>query len=725
MSHSRHRKSSDGPPDAGTSFSDPFPRPRRRTYLLIVLMFAVAVTVTAAHWPVLSAGALAFDDRQYLTDNQLVRNPGWASAGRFFREIFEPSTVAGYYQPLAMVSLMIDYAAGGRPEHLLPFHRTSLALHVINTSLVILLLNALFGQPWTAAMVGLLFGLHPMTVESIAWVADRKTLLATVFALGSLLSYVHFTRREGRRWVAYSLCLLLYALALISKPTTTLLPVAFMSLDFWPLRRLSRRAIFEKTPFFVVAGVSSIITMISQGRSTGIRSPALGTANTILLGFCHNVVFYLRRMVWPTDLTPLVLPPEPMSVANPAVLVGVIGTILLLVMLTITLRWTRAALTGWLIFMVLILPTMSGIQFTIAMASDKYAYLPSFGLLLVIAGLLARLWPRTHDHRIQVRHIGVVLLVCGLGAAECVGTRRALANWRTSEGLYRHMLACAPRAAVAHNDLGLIFAAQGRRDEAIREYEAALQAEPRYALALNNLGLELAARGDLDGAISRYTQALQVNPRYVAAYNNMGLALQSKARVDDAMAQYRGAIKINPEFAPAHYNLAMALESQGRTEEAIAQFRETVRIACYSAEAQNALASVLVMTGRTGEALPCLNQALALRPDWAEPMNNLAWILATSPDAAVRNGLRAVRLAERTAELIGRHNPRALDTLAAAYAEAGHLDQATATAQEALALASAAGEVELAEVIQTHLQRYSSGQPWREATGVAGTMKNP
>jgi hypothetical protein len=206
--------------------------------ILTNLIIIVCILVFAAHLPALSAQAIIIDDDQYLTKNVLVQNPGWVSAGRFFAEVLEPSTVQGYYQPLTMLSLMGDYILGGRPYNLKPFHRTSLLLHMANTALVIVFLYLLFGHAWIAAGMGLLFGLHPMTVECVAWISQRKTVLSAFFALWSLILYVCFAR--SRSWKFYAGCLIMYVLALMSKPTAIPLPVLMLLLDYWPLNRLNR-----------------------------------------------------------------------------------------------------------------------------------------------------------------------------------------------------------------------------------------------------------------------------------------------------------------------------------------------------------------------------------------------------------------------------------------------------------------------------------------------------
>ncbi|MGB9625924.1 MAG: hypothetical protein ACPMAQ_13800, partial [Phycisphaerae bacterium] len=268
--------------------------------VLAGVIVVVTVAVVAVHWPALSAQALSFDDSAYLVENDLVRHPGWASARRFLTEVRAPSTVPGYYQPLAMISLMLDYAMGGRPEYLRPFHRTSLALHAANTALIVVLLYGLIGamgrygktgnqgdahtrgkrgvglgEPSCRALVaggiGLLFGLHPLTVEPIPWVGERKTLLAAFFSLWSLVLYVRYARAGGRPWYVASLTA--YLLALMSKPTSTPLPAAMLLLDFWPLGRLGWRAVIEKVPFLLVGGVSAVITYISQAGTASVVLP--------------------------------------------------------------------------------------------------------------------------------------------------------------------------------------------------------------------------------------------------------------------------------------------------------------------------------------------------------------------------------------------------------------------------------------------------------------------
>ncbi len=434
-----------------------------------MLLAVVAAIAAWTHWPALDAQALTFDDDQYLTNNALVQRPSWTSARRFMTEVLEPSTVGGYYQPLTMVSLMLDYAGGGREENLHAFHRKSLLLRVANTLLIVLLLYAVFGNSWVAAAVGLLFGAHPMTVEPIPWVGERKTLLAAFFSLASLLLYVRYARQpRPSRLVAPLLC---FVPALLSKPTSTPLPALMLIMDFWPLRRLSLRAAFEKVPFFAVAGVSALVTYVSQSRTSVTSLPGEYPAWHVPLTLAHNIVFYLRKMLWPTDLTSHYPYPDPFTLEHPAVLAGVIGTGLLLASLVVALRWTRAPLSGWSMFFVQILPTMGIIGFTNVIASDKFAYLPAVGVLLVLAALLC--WISAPGRpRSRARLVSVGALIVVVVAFECRATRAYLGHWRDSDSLSLHMLALAPDSGALHNRN------RDRTEEAIEAYREALRLEP-------------------------------------------------------------------------------------------------------------------------------------------------------------------------------------------------------------------------------------------------------
>ncbi len=577
-----------------------------------MLILPVVGAVLLAHGPALSARALSFDDQQYLLDNYLVRNPSWASVARFLSEVRNPSTVNGYYQPLAMLSLMADCAMGGGPENLAPFHRTSLALHAANTALIIVLLYLLLGNAWAAAFAGLLFGVHPMTVETIPWVGERKTLLATFFALTSLVAYVRYVRTGRRRW--YGLALAVFVLALLSKPTTTPLPLLLLLLDFWPLDRLSRKAALEKVPFLAVAGLSAVITYVSQKTSSGVYDPGALSPLRVPLTLCHNIIFYPWKMLRPVNLSSHYPFPEPMDLSEPMVRAGVVGTLLLIPLLLLSLRWTRALLTGWLFFFVAIFPTLGIIGFTDVIASDKYAYFPVVGFLLVLALFLTRLWgQKAHGGRLSRRWmLAAVVLV--LSGSEIAATRRYLADWQDSEKLFGRMLRLAPDSAALYDNLGTVLNRQGRLDDAIRQHTQALRLKPDFALPHYNVANALAMQGKFDEAIEHYVRALHLDPRCPEAHDNLAVALARRGRLDEAVRHSREALRLKRTDPKTHNNLANMLAMQGNLDEAVVHYREALSLDPHYAEAHKNLAFVLTGLGKHDDAAVHFAEALRLNP---------------------------------------------------------------------------------------------------------------
>jgi tetratricopeptide (TPR) repeat protein len=624
----------------------------RKIILPTVLIIAVCGMVVVTHLPALSAKTLSFDDYQYFTDNVLVQNPGWASARRFLTEVLEPSTVEGYYQPLAMISLMFDYALGGRENNLATFHRTSLALHAANTALIIVLLYLLFDQIWVAAAVGLLFGVHPMTVEPVPWVGERKTLLAAFFALWSLVFYVRYAQKN--RWGFYLGSFLMYLLALMSKPTSIPLPAVMLLMDYWPLRRLNWRAVLEKLPFFVLGGVSAVVTYISQSRTAVTVLPSRFGLERISLVLCHNIIFYLYKMIWPVNLSSHYPFPSPLNLSQPMVLAGVIGTFILILLLLLSLRRTRAALTGFSVFFVAILPTMQIVGFTNVIASDKFAYLPAVGLLMVLASFLG--WLCNIGKGIAKYVIAAVIVI--LAGAEGTVTHRYLRYWQNSISLYEYMLTLAPKSPELYHNLAIALQSDEKVDKAIRNYRLALQLKPgNIASIYSNLGSALETKGSFDEAVSCYRQALRLRPNYakayynlghllqsqnkldeaggcyrqavkfrpeyVKAYYNLGTLLQSQGKLDEAVGCYQRAISIKPDFADAHYNLGLVLASKGKLDEAISHYRKALRIQPNDADAYYNLGHALQLQNKLDEAVKCYRRTISIKPDYASAYNNL------------------------------------------------------------------------------------------------------
>ena len=602
---------------------------------LLVGLIIVVCTVLVVYWPVLSARSVSVDDDQYLVGNALVQSPSWNSTKRFLTEVLKPSTVGGYYQPLAMISLMVDCAFGASADNIRPFHRTSLALHIANTVLVIMLLYLLFGQVWVAIGVGLLFGLHPMTVETIAWVSERKTLVAAFFAFLSLNLYVCYVRKGN--WKFYIGCIAMYILALMSKPTSTPLPVMMLLMDYWPLKRLNRQAVLEKIPFFVVGAISAVITYISQSQTATVGLPTEYGPERIPLVTCYDIVFYLYKIIWPVRLSSYYPFPSPLSLIEPTVAVGVIGTCILIPLLIISLRRTRAAMTGWLIFFIGLLPTMQIIGFSNVIASDKFAYIPSIGLLLALAALGSWCWqrgkvgePKDTFSRLGILKIGPILVAAVVlisAGAEAAATRQYLVHWRDTLSLSQYMLELTPEVPQVLNLRAYAFQKAGNLDEAVKQYLRALEKMPNYVDAHNNLAVTLKLQGKLNEAADHYRKALQVEPKNADLHYNLANTLQSLGNLDEAISQYYEALKIKPNHVHSHLNLANALSTQGKFDEAISHYRQVLKVKSLEAAAYNNIGSIMQAQDKLDEAIDCYRRAVRSKPDFVEAYRNLAPLL--------------------------------------------------------------------------------------------------
>lgn len=734
---------------------------------LIFCLLLVAIATTFVFWPAISAKVVMFDDDQYLTDNPYVQAPSLRSAWIFLSEVLRPSTVGGYYQPLAMISLMLDCAMGGTPEDQRIFHITSLALHVVNTVLVGVLFFLLFRQVAPAALVSLLFGLHPMHVESIAWLSERKSVLAAFFAIASLIAYSQYTRsgdapsqNQKPRVARYVICLVLFVLALLSKPTTTPLPVAMLLMDVWPFKRFSRRAILEKIPLFALAAVSAVITILSQRNTADITRPDDYPPAAVPLILCHNIVFYLRKLVWPNALSGFYPFPGAFTLATPAYLVGVIGTLALVVFLIASVRWTKAILVGWLIFFVMIFPTLGVIGFTAVIAADRFVYLPMIGLLLPLAGWMSVRWQGGIEGRRRAM-AGVALLA---SAAMALGTRNYLSLWQDNEQFTRHMLRDAPNAASLRVAMGHIELKKGRIAEAAEEFKAAVDAEPSFLGAKLNLVSALTKLGRAAEAEQLARKAVEMKPNAPETHTYLAMCLEAQNKLSEAVQEHEKALALRAFDAKTHYNLATALARSGRTEEAIRHFTEALRIQPNHPRTMQNLAMTYFQAGRTDDAIEWFNNALrasptmtkaayqlgcaqmaagrttdaiaswreALRidPGFLEALTDLAWLLATTSDNSIRNGAEAVQLALRADELSGGNIGVVLDVLAAAQAETGAFSAAVESQRRAIEAERVTTSPRLgglrrpAGEMAERLKRYESNQPFRAAPPRESYMPN-
>jgi len=504
---------------------------------LLALSLLVGVVTAMAHWPALDARALTFDDHEYLVSNPLVTAPGWESARRFWAEIARPSTVPGYYQPLSMTSLMLDSALGGSPDNLRPYHRTSLALHVINSILVFIVLNQLLGMAIPAAIAAMLFGIHPFAVESICWVGERKTLLATGLALASLAVYIRHTR-IGRGWMRLAASILLFALAMLAKPSVIALPLVMLIVDAWPLRRLGLQAFVEKAPFALIAVTGAVVAYVSQSNTYGVTLPAdAGAANPFVL-VCHNLAFYLKKAVWPTCMSAYYPFPDPLDFSNRTVLLGAIGVPFAALVAGLTRRRIPAISVGLAVFAVAIVPALGLIGFHPVIAADRHLYLPVLGLLIPLTVLFDRVLRR--------RAWVLALIAFPAFILATRQTRQTVTHWRDTVSLFTYFTEVAPDAPAPQARLGAAWLAAGRADAAIGPLTRSLELRPAQPHTLRRLAQAQLAEGRPDEAVTLMEEAVKLRPNSLAIRRVFAWALVAAGDLNGAIEQFKIALKMAP-----------------------------------------------------------------------------------------------------------------------------------------------------------------------------------
>ena len=565
------------------------------------MMAALLALVTVSiYWPVMRHDFVAYDDNQYVTSNVHVQNGltlenlKWAC--------FNP--VGGNWHPLTVWSHMADCQLFG----LKPWghHLTSVLLHALNTVLVFLLLRGLTGAFWRSALVAALFGLHPLHVESVAWVAERKDVLSTCFGLVSLMFYARYGRKrlavENRdvkargvpapRRLDYLLALVFFALGLMSKPMLVTWPFVMLLLDYWPLERFkpsdARRLLTEKIPFFALAAAVSVVTFVVQKRGgSGLAAEALPLgvrSGNALISYCR----YLGKLLWPTDLA--VFYPHPGYWPLERVLLAGGLIVGLSVLLFVQRRRYPFLLMGWLWFCGTLVPVIGLVQMGGQAMADRYSYIPSLGVLVLAVWGVYELTKSWHYRVVAWSVAGSTAVVLCLAL-----TRQQLGHWKDSEALFRHALEVTEYNYLAHLNLGSALVLKGQIDVAIRAFQEAIRLKPDFAEAHSNVGMALIRKGQIDEAFSEFQEAVRLKPDFAEAHSNLGMALVRKGQIDVAIMEFQEAIRLKPGFAEAHYNVGVALARKGQIEEAIRAFQEAVRLKPDFAEANDSLARALAM----------------------------------------------------------------------------------------------------------------------------------
>jgi Flp pilus assembly protein TadD len=563
-----------------------------------------------------------YDDPAFVVENPNVRN-GLTPEG--IRWAFS-TTETGNWQPVTWLTHMLDCQLFGLDAG--PHHLVNVALHVANTVLLFVLLRFLTSALWPSALVAALFAWHPLRVQSVAWVAERKDVLCAFFALLSLLVYVRYAKKRsgevlGRRpWsYEYSWVVVFLALGLMAKPMLVTLPFAMLLLDYWPLARLTgtseqrngkgtkpssksraasakwslRQLLIEKWPLFALSALFCWLTVFAQSASKAVASFAHYPVDMRLKNVVLAYGEYLLKTVYPTNLA--VFYPLPRTTSRPALL-GVLAVLVLISWAAWHFKRRRPwLLMGWFWFVGMLVPVSGLVQVGDQFFADRYTYLPSIGLCVAVVFGLAE-W--VAFARIRVL-IASSLAACVL--AGCLwSTTRELAFWKDSDTLFTRALAVTHNNFVALNNLGAVLLRRGQTDEAIDLLKQAVVVAPADAEAQNNLGLTLVKLGQLEQAEPYYRNAIQVNPRYRQAYENLGSVYLQTKRLDQAIASLKAAIAIQPS-AKALNDLGVACMRSGRAAEGLESFRQAVNIEPGNAQYRRNLGLALAEKGKFDEAM--------------------------------------------------------------------------------------------------------------------------
>jgi tetratricopeptide (TPR) repeat protein len=583
-------------------------------------------------------GFINYDDDIYIYENPVV------TRGLTLKGVVWALTYGkiGHWHPLTWLTHMADCQAYGpwAGGH----HLTNVALQAAAAVLLFLALREMTGSLWRSAFVAAVFAIHPLRVESVAWISERKDVLSGVFFMLTLWAYARYARQPTRG--RYAAVAVWYGLGLLSKNTLVTLPFLLLLLDWWPLHRMTPdragngkvKPIFwglvkEKIPLFLLSVGSCVATFLVPEKVPGIvQLPLVERVENAAVSY----VVYLRQMVFPAGLAiPYPNPPIGLLFGE-----AVRAFILLAVISVVVLAcWKKRPylLAGWLWYLGMLVPMIGIIQISYYAHADRYTYLPQIGICVAITWLVAE-W--------RVSRAALGALMAGLLALFMFCAWQQTAYWQNSETLWSCALACTTDNNVAQNNLGMALMQKGKMDAAIACFQQALQIRPDYADACNNLGYALLQIGKVDAAIARFRQTLQLRPDFAATHNNLGMALFQKGQADEAAAQFQIALQIMPGYAEARNNLGNILLHKGQVDAAIACFRQALQLRPDFAAAHDNLGNALLQTGKVDEAITHCQRALQINPGDAQACVNLgnALFRKGKVDAAIAQYQKALQI---------------------------------------------------------------------------------
>src|SRR5438552_5607040 len=687
-----------------------FKSPLKKGPSLGFASFYACLALVAITWLVfgqtLQHDFVDFDDNVYVYQNPVITRG--LSVDGVLTAFTHPH--ARNWHPLTTISHMLDCQLFGLKAR--GHHFTNVLLHTIAVLLLFFVLKQMTDAFWPSAFVAAVFAIHPLHVESVAWVSERKDVLIAFFFLLTLGAYVRYAhKRSVGRYLAVALCL---ALGLMSKPMLVTVPFVLLLLDYWPLKRFSEkrtRLVLEKIPLLALSAPSCIATLLAQHYAKGSMDqlPFTWRLNNAAVSY----VAYIWQMLWPVQLAPFYPHPNNQLPLWQILLAGAF----LIAMSVLAIHWRKERpyiLTGWFCYLGMLVPVIGLVQVGEQARADRYTYLPEVGLyVLIVWGVTDLIAPPMRNSGSRFAATSLRPITHGSRRVEpgnphgpgykpfCAAIATAIivalswcafvqtSYWENSQVLWNHTLAVSPDNDMAHTSLGYLFLRRGELDQAISHFEKALEIRSSHALAQYDLG----------GALIE---------------NNLATALVRKGLLQEAIDHFEKAAKMRPDYGDVYLNLGSILFQQGRTDEAIALWRKAASTQLEDGSFHTVLGDAFLNKGLRRDAIAEYELAARSSPQDPLPRNNLAWLLATCGDTSIRDGAKATELASRAVQLSRGADPSCLRTLAAANAESGQFSEAIKVAQRGKEIATSQGNLQLANVLQGDIALYQIGLPVRQ-----------
>ena len=588
----------------------------RKQFLIGIFL---SVLVLVSYWGVAGNDFINYDDPAYVTANRHVQRGlsgeavVWALTASY----------ASNWHPLTWLSLMLDHDLFGM--NAAGYHWTNVILHGFAGLVLFFALGQMTGRLWCSGLVAGLFLVHPLHVESVAWVAERKDVLSGLFWMLGLWGYARYAQKPSV--VRYGWVVLFFLLGLMSKPMVVTFPFVLLLLDYWPLRRAvdGRRSwghlVYEKIPLFFLSAAVSIITFLVQkegGAAASLQDlPLANRLANAVVSYSH----YLVKTVWPFTLA--VFYPHPGSWPVSEVILSLLLIFLITLLVLLLIRHRQYLIMGWLWYLGTLFPVIGLVQVGAQAMADRYTYLPLIGVyIMVVWGFRDLLQGRPTRRVIGGAVSGGVLAVL------VVMTQIQVGYWRDSITLFTHALRVTDGNYQANNNLGNALISKGRYKDAVGHYHEAIRILPAYAVAYNNLGIALMSQGNLEEAMTSNAKALEIKPGDGDAHFNRGEIFFRRGEIEEAIAQYRIALKKKPYDPQLHNNLGVALTNRGKLSEAIGEYREAIRLDLEHSGAHNNLAMILAGRGEIEEAIDHFRKAVQYQPEYANAHYQLAQLLS-------------------------------------------------------------------------------------------------